>query len=66
VKAIVYLYTTENIYSLLNLSIRDRDKDKQKNLGPFANLLKIIIDYVQKSKDQDINELVVFRGLKLS
>ena len=27
----------------LNLGIRDRNKDIQQNLGPFANIMKIII-----------------------
>jgi hypothetical protein len=46
VKAIVYIYTTQTIPYLLNKGIRDRDKNIQKNLGQFANLLKIIIDFV--------------------
>ena len=44
VKAIVYIYTMETFipYSL-NLGIRDRDRFVHHNLGPYANILKLII-----------------------
>ena len=46
VRAIVYIYTMETFipYSM-NLGIRDRDEIIHKNLGPFANILKIIINH---------------------
>ena len=45
VKSIVYVYTLETFipYSM-NQGIRDRDKNIHKNLGPYANILKIITD----------------------
>jgi len=45
VKSIVYVYTLETFipYSM-NKGIRDRDKNIHKNLGPYANILKIITD----------------------
>ena len=46
VRAIIYIYTMETCipYSL-NLGIRDGNKIIHENLGPFANILKIIINH---------------------
>jgi hypothetical protein len=50
----------------LNLGIRDRDRFVHHNLGPYANILKLIISNSSNQIEQENNEnLVVFRGLKL-
>ena len=67
VRAIVHIYTMESTipYSL-NLGIRDRNKEIHQNLGPFANILKLIIINAINENEQDYDEnIVVFRGIKL-
>ena len=50
----------------LNLGIRDRDRFVHHNLGPYANILKLIISNSSNQIELENNEnLVVFRGLKL-